>query len=285
MNTTCCRLYNGTSASPIAFEKMSAYQGDVISSQLAKPSVFSPFVPSYYDLGVRMCDQKDSTALEVELVDKVTPDDGVIGEDEGARCIIVMGVSGTGKSTLGSAIAKALDMPFIDGDDLHPASNVAKMSAGQPLTDEDREPWLELIRTTAKGVCSSQVQKKKAKTEGPLGELCGLGVVIVCSSLKRYYRDILRGKSKPATDTNRIPEHLEPPHAEELPTYFVFIKGDRELLLERMMNRKGHFMKANMLDSQLQTLEDPEGEEGVIVVSARDSTEEQVAKAKEALKL
>ncbi|KAK0195034.1 hypothetical protein F5146DRAFT_269530 [Armillaria mellea] len=87
--------------------------------------------------------------------------------------IIAMGVSGTGKSTLGSALAESLGLPFVDGDDLHPAANIAKMSSGQPLTDADREPWLALIRETG-------VEK--------------VPVVMACSALKRHYRDILRGK-------------------------------------------------------------------------------------------
>ncbi|KAF4567390.1 hypothetical protein EYR40_006389 [Pleurotus pulmonarius] len=188
---------------------------------------------------------------------------------DGPFCIIVMGVSGTGKSTLGSALAKALGVPFIDGDDLHPESNVKKMASGQPLNDADREPWLELIRTRAE-------ERILDGETSPSPEGCHMGVVIVCSSLKRYYRDILRGEKKPATDANRIPEHLEPPHPAALATYFAFIKGDRETLMDRMLNRKGHFMKANMLDSQLNTLESPEGEGGVIVVDARQTTEEQV---------
>ncbi|KAF7428056.1 hypothetical protein PC9H_007275 [Pleurotus ostreatus] len=199
---------------------------------------------------------------------------------DGPFCVIVMGVSGTGKSTLGSALATALGVPFIDGDDLHPESNVTKMASGQPLNDADREPWLELIRTRAEEICNEEKERAEERildgetSASPEG--CHMGVVIVCSSLKKYYRDILRGEKKPATDTNRIPEHLEPPHPDALPTYFAFIKGDRETLMKRMLNRQGHFMKANMLDSQLNTLESPEGEGGVIVVDARQTTEQQV---------
>ncbi|KAJ7594550.1 P-loop containing nucleoside triphosphate hydrolase protein [Mycena floridula] len=154
--------------------------------------------------------------------------------------IVVMGVSGTGKSTLGKALSQALGLPFIDGDDLHPASNVAKMAAGQPLNDEDREPWLRKIRKTADEQNSS--------------------VVIACSALRGAYRNILRGENGKRT-------------------YFVFIEGSRETLLDRMQKRNGHFMKATMLDSQLSALESPVGEKGVVVVSADDETRIQTEKA------
>ncbi|KAF9010732.1 P-loop containing nucleoside triphosphate hydrolase protein [Cyathus striatus] len=194
--------------------------------------------------------------------------------------VVVMGVSGTGKSTLGSALAKALDMPYVEGDDLHPKSNVDKMSTGIPLTDADREPWLKLIRTTVEHMCVEQSANPEKKGN--------LGVVATCSALKRYYRDILRGRTKPVTakdekEANGVLEHLEPAHPEVLPTYFVFIDGPRDVLLDRMQKRPGHFMKATMLDSQLQTLESPVGEGGVVAVPLLDSTEDQVTAAKRGL--
>ncbi|KAJ6500204.1 P-loop containing nucleoside triphosphate hydrolase protein [Mycena vitilis] len=188
--------------------------------------------------------------------------------------IVVMGVSGTGKSTLGAALAAALHMPYIDGDDLHPRANVEKMSAGQPLTDADREPWLRVIRSTAERVADEQQRAKNDTDYDNSGNNTPEtpGVVIACSALKRAYRDILRGgdaKSKSG--------------AVVLPTYFVFIDGSREVLLERMHKRSGHFMKASMLDSQLSTLENPAGEQGVVVVSVEDTTAAQVDKAVVAL--
>lgn len=172
-------------------------------------------------------------------------------------------------------------MPFVEGDDLHPMANVEKMSSGQPLDDADREPWLELIRRTA-------IRKIREQQQLPTEEACVRGVVISCSALKKYYRDILRGKQR-QKDATIIPLHSADIEGAQLGpdivllTYFVFIDGTRELLMERMEKRSAHFMKASMLDSQLNTLESPVGEEGVIVVSQNDSTEKQVRKVQENL--
>lgn len=173
-------------------------------------------------------------------------------------------------------------MPFVEGDDLHPKANVEKMSSGQPLNDADREPWLELIRRTAIRKIEEQ-QQHQTEDSG-----CNRGVVISCSALKKYYRDILRGRQRqPDNPSNLLRSndvegaHLGPDIV--VPTYFIFIDGTRELLMERMEKRPGHFMKASMLDSQINTLESPVGEEGVIVVSQYDSTHEQVRKVKEVL--
>jgi gluconokinase len=143
--------------------------------------------------------------------------------------IIVMGVSGSGKSSVGQALATRLGLAYIEGDSLHPASNVEKMSKGIPLTDEDRMPWLDLIG-----------ERLHAKLAG------GEGVVVTCSSLKRSYRDRLRSAA---------------PHL-----YFVYLEGSKALLTKRMGERKGHFMPTSLLESQLQTLEVPTGERGVVTV-------------------
>lgn len=173
-------------------------------------------------------------------------------------------------------------MPYVEGDDLHPQSNIDKMSKGVPLTDEDREPWLRAVRAEAERVVKEQVlstsgengeeKERKAKAKRR-------GVMITCSSLKRYYRSILRGTipSSSSQDPTTNPTSLP------LPTYFVYIKEDVPLLRERIANRQNHFMKAGMLDSQLQTLESPEGEEGVVVVPLNAPTEVQVQKALEGL--
>jgi gluconokinase len=174
-------------------------------------------------------------------------------------------VSGCGKSTLGQELAVALNMPFIDGDSLHPKANIDKMAAGQPLVDADRYPWLELIRARAQQMCS----------------IAGsAGVVIACSALRKSYRDILRGKGI----ADQCTQQVNPPYLDTFPTYFVFLKGTRDLLLQRMEARTGHFMKSGMLDSQLSTLETPEGEDGVVVVKIQDPTGEQVRIACESLR-
>ncbi|TBU31718.1 carbohydrate kinase [Dichomitus squalens] len=179
--------------------------------------------------------------------------------------IIVMGVAGTGKTTLANAIQARLGLPYIEGDALHPAANIAKMSSGVPLTDADREPWLELIRTTAEHMVAEQ-QADPSYTGRP-------GVLATCSALRGYYRDILRGTRAPPG--LQLPEHVAPAEPHRLPAYFVYIKGEPEVIRERISKREGHYMKPGMLDSQLQTLESPEGEEGVVVVPLDASTEEQ----------
>ncbi|MGL4600107.1 MAG: gluconokinase [Plesiomonas sp.] len=136
------------------------------------------------------------------------------------RSIIVMGVSGCGKSSVGSALANALNAKFIDGDDLHPKANILKMSAGNPLNDDDRAPWLERIRDAAFSL------EKKNETG-----------IIVCSALKRKYRDMIREGNENVT--------------------FIFLDGSFELIFERLSKRVGHFQKEGMLQSQFDTLECP----------------------------
>jgi len=149
----------------------------------------------------------------------------------GTACaLVVMGVSGSGKSTIADQLAERLGWRFEDGDRFHPASNVAKMSAGQPLTDEDRWPWLQAIADEIDRVCQT-----------------GAHAVIACSALKRAYRDILvHGR-----DDVRI----------------VYLKGTQALIADRLAVRKNHFMPSGLLDSQFKTLEPPAASENPVTVS------------------
>jgi gluconokinase len=151
-----------------------------------------------------------------------------------------MGVAGSGKSVIGAAFAKALDVEFVEGDQYHSAYNVERMSRGIPLTDDDRAMWLDSLATRI-GEASA------ART----------GLVVSCSALKRSYRDVLRA------------------HASDL--RFVFLKGDQPLIAERLAARSGHFMPPTLLDSQLATLEEPTFDENVLVCDIRNSPQEIVS--------
>lgn len=150
--------------------------------------------------------------------------------DDGPCALIVMGVSGAGKSTVGEALAARLAWRYEDGDTFHPKSNVAKMHAGHPLTDEDRWPWLRAIAAEIDRVCQS-----------------GSHVVIACSALRRAYRDVLlHGRSD---------------------ARLVYLEGSEPLIEDRLNHRKGHFMPAGLLASQFATLEPPAPEERAVRVS------------------
>lgn len=155
--------------------------------------------------------------------------------------IVVMGVAGCGKSTIGELLAEDLRAPFLDGDSLHPQSNIAKMSAGTPLNDQDRLPWLEEIG-----------RRFAAAGQAPL--------VIACSALKRRYRNIIRAA------TNGV--------------VFVHLDGPADLLAERMNARPGHFMPTSLLQSQLDALEPLEADEAGFVVSIAQSPDAIAAEAR-----
>ena len=138
-----------------------------------------------------------------------------------AKAIIVMGVSGSGKTTVGLALAERLGWPFHDGDDFHPPANIDKMARGIPLNDADRWPWLEAIHAFI---------LKCLRHNQP--------VIIACSALKQRYRDRL---------SDNHPNII-----------FVYLRGDYDLILTRMRARQGHFMKEEMLQSQFEALEVPE---------------------------
>ena len=149
---------------------------------------------------------------------------GRTGPDRPVAAIVVMGVTGCGKTAVGDAIAQRLGWRFVEGDRLHPPENVAKMASGQPLVDADREGWLDAIGA--------------AIADGIRG---GHGVVAACSALKRRYRDRLRS--------------FEPD------ILFVYLSIDRETAWQRVSSRKGHFMPASLVDSQFAALEPPQADE------------------------
>jgi carbohydrate kinase (thermoresistant glucokinase family) len=153
---------------------------------------------------------------------------------------IVMGVSGSGKTTVAAMLADALGVAFLEGDDLHPRSNVEKMKNGTPLTDEDRWPWLRAI--------AARIDQWRAEDKAG---------VVTCSALKRAYRDILIGDR---------PE-----------VRLVYLKGSHRLIHDRMAARHEHFMPVGLLDSQLATLEEPGPDERPIVVDVGGSPEQIVA--------
>ena len=144
------------------------------------------------------------------------------------KSFILMGVSSTGKTSVGTEVGHRLGIKLIDGDDLHPRANIIKMSEGHPLNDEDRAPWLERIRDAAFSL--------EHKSE--------VGI-IVCSALKKKYRDQIRdGNSN---------------------VKFLFLHGSYDVILERMRQRKGHYMKESMLKSQFETLEVPGADEPDVI--------------------
>ncbi|MDO5863162.1 MULTISPECIES: gluconokinase, GntK/IdnK-type [Paenarthrobacter] len=160
-----------------------------------------------------------------------------------ATHVVVMGVAGCGKSTVGAALAERLGAEFLDGDSLHPQANIDKMAAGTPLNDADRAPWL------------AEIGRRFSTSDAPL--------VIACSALKRAYRDIIR--------------EGDPTVA------FVHLHGTRELLGERMNNRPGHFMPTSLLDSQLATLEHLQSDEDGVMVDIENPVDQIVDRAAEFL--
>ncbi len=150
--------------------------------------------------------------------------------------IVVMGVSGAGKTTVGRALAETLGWPFYDGDDFHPPANIEKMRQGVPLTDADRRPWLETLRA----LIARHLQE-------------GRPAVVACSALKRSYRDVLR----------RAGEGVR----------FVHLAADYETIRRRLEARRGHFFDPKLLQSQFDDLEAPDADEALILDAARPVSE------------
>ncbi|MWN90905.1 adenylyl-sulfate kinase [Gilliamella sp. Pra-s65] len=140
------------------------------------------------------------------------------------QVFVLMGVSGCGKSAVAKQVAYDLDAAFLDGDFLHPKANILKMRSGTPLNDEDRMPWLHLISNAA--FAMSNVNDVS---------------IIICSALKKCYRDIIRGENENV--------------------HFIYLKGDYDVIAERLAKRQGHYQKTGMLQSQFDTLEEPTSEE------------------------
>ena len=158
--------------------------------------------------------------------------------------VVVMGVAGTGKTTIGRLLAARLGVPYADGDDFHSPANIAKMSAGTPLDDADRWPWLDAVGAWVHG-------------------RAGHGGVVGGSALKRAYRDRLRAAAPGIV--------------------FVHLTGDRALIEDRMVHRQGHYMPASLLDSQFATLQPLGPDEAGVAVDVSGSPEEIAARALSAL--
>lgn len=159
------------------------------------------------------------------------------GASHFAGSVMVMGVSGAGKSTVGLALAQWLELPFLDADTLHSESNRQKMMARQPLTDEDRWPWLDAV--------ADKIQETS--------------LVVACSALRRAYRDRIRIRGGDV--------------------WCLELRGSRDILVERVTSRPGHFMPASLLDSQLETLESLEPDELGLTVDAANTVGEIVTEA------
>ncbi len=160
--------------------------------------------------------------------------------------IVMMGICGSGKTTLGRLLADRLEIPFVEGDDYHTPENVAKMAAGHALSDADRWPWLRRL-----GAAMAEWSAR------------GQDTVVSCSALRRDYRDLLRAA---APDVR-----------------FIFLEGAVDLVRDRMAHRAGHFMPVALIDSQIAALEDPRGEPGVISVNVAAAPDDLVAAIRKAL--
>ncbi|XP_034548915.1 probable gluconokinase [Notolabrus celidotus] len=165
---------------------------------------------------------------------------------------IIMGVSGCGKSTFGAVLSEKLGWPLYEGDNFHPQENIDKMALGKPLTDQDRLPWLLKLHEV--------IERERS---------LGRDALVVCSALRRLYRQILLFGSKAlASSPNPDKDIL---HASSPDVFFLFLHGDYELIHQRMVTRTAHYMKADLLRSQFDVLEPPLEEENVLMLEIRRS--------------
>jgi gluconokinase/shikimate kinase len=165
----------------------------------------------------------------------------VVGLAEGEKpppVLVLMGVSGAGKSSVAALLAGRLGWPFAEGDDMHPQANIEKMAAGHPLDDADRWPWLERV--------AGWIRQRLA---------AGQGGIVTCSALKRRYRDVLRGPG----------------------VLFVHLTSTKEEIAARLVARHGHFMPAALLDSQFAALEPPDPDEHALIVAVTGSAQQTAA--------
>ncbi|KAI9932941.1 hypothetical protein ASPWEDRAFT_100230 [Aspergillus wentii DTO 134E9] len=163
---------------------------------------------------------------------------------------VVTGPAGCGKSTVGRGLQKQLGVPFLEGDDFHPHANKEKMSSGTPLTDEDRWDWLISLRKAA----IEALSPCEANGYHPPP-----GVVVACSALKQKYRDVMR-----------VAAYGSP----SVQIHFIYLRLDESILLQRVQQRSSHYMKSSMVQSQLQTLEEPQGEWDALTVNVQGSQEQ-----------
>ena len=150
--------------------------------------------------------------------------------------IVIMGVTASGKTTIGNRASKRFGWRFYDADEFHPPANIEKMSRGEPLTDEDRDPWLHALN-------AKMAEEERA----------GRSAIFACSALKAHYREVLRDGLKKV--------------------WFVFLKGDPDVLQSRLDHRKGHFMPRTMLPSQIAALEEPAPGEALVLDAAKPPNE------------
>ncbi|KAM7018216.1 putative gluconokinase [Tautogolabrus adspersus] len=163
---------------------------------------------------------------------------------------VIMGVSGCGKSSFGAFLSEKLGWPVHEGDEFHPQENIDKMARGEPLTDQDRLPWLLKLHEV--------IERERSS---------GCDALVVCSALKHLYRHILLYGSKALASSSSPNQDILPqasPHV-----FFIFLHGDYDLIHQRMVDRMGHYMKADLLRSQFDVLEPPLEEENILTLDIR----------------